>query len=330
MLLLVVVILLALGRREARAESPAIVRLRSSNPAFDERLDAELAALGFAVKGVDVGDAATDLAAIARANGAVASIRVSPGNLLELWVEPSQPGDPSTRETVRIDTRQGWDVAAIVALEGLRARLLEVRSGGRSAAVAASPSPPVSEPTPVSPSLATARRPWLWLHLAAAVDASPGGMSPAFDGFLEVRLEPRAWFSVGIFGAGTPLASSVEAPEGEALVRHAIVGFALDLQKQLSRVTVSLGAGGAFIPFFVEGRSPAAGYGAHDASADSLALLLRAAASVEVAPALRLRIAIAAGVTFPLVTISFADREEATWGRPFGLSTLGLEWGAIR
>ena len=113
-------------------------------------------------------------------------------------------------------------------------------------------------------------------------------------------------------------------------MRHAIAGAALDLQKQLPPFTLALGAGGAFVLFFVDGRAPAAGYGARDASADCVALFLRASASREVVPALRARIELFAGTTFPLATISFAERAEATWGRPFGLVTLGVEWGAIR
>ena len=74
--------------REAAADPATIVHVRSSNPALDKRLDAELSTLGFAVKVVDAGDPALDLETIARANGAVAGVRLDSGDAVELWAEP--------------------------------------------------------------------------------------------------------------------------------------------------------------------------------------------------------------------------------------------------
>lgn len=319
----ILAITLALGAGDAAAASGMIVRVRSADPSLDDRLDAELATLGFTVKPVDGAEPGTDLGEIARANGAVAALRVDPGDAVELWVEGRAPGDPPVRETIPADPRRRG-VAAVLALEALRAHLLQVQPGPANEPPRTSEPPPPSPPSPVP----SARR-WLWLQLAAGVDASPGGIAPAPELLFALRLEPRPWLSLGAFGAVTPLAARLDAPEGGALLRRAIVGAGIDLQKEFSRTTLAIGAGGALVLLFVEGTSPAAGYRARDAFTVTAGPLLRASASTALASSVRVRADLAAGATFPRTTITFADREGATWGRPFGLLTLGLEWGPL-
>jgi hypothetical protein len=57
--------------------------------------------------------------------------------------------------------------------------------------------------------------------------------------------------------------------------------------------------------------------------------VLRAGAAIEMTRALRLRAEVLGCLTFPQAVIRFAGREVADWGRPVGLLTLGLEWGAL-
>jgi hypothetical protein len=318
-------LIIAVAGVDAGAAPRTIARVRSANPSLDERIDAELATLGFAVKRVDAADPGADLGDIARANEAVAALRVEAGDAVEIWVEGRTPGDPPTRETIRPDGRRP-NVAAVLALEALRAHLLEVRPPLPSEPVRKTLAPPA--PSPMSEP-ATQRSRSLWFHLGAGADASPGGLPPGANLLLEVRLEARPWLSVAAFAAATPLATRLDAAEGGAFLRRAIAGAGIDLQKQLGRTTLSVGAGGAFLFLFVEGTSPAAGYGARDSSTVTLGPLLRSSAAIELVPPLRVRLELGVGVSFPRATISFADREEATWGRPFGLLTLGLEWGVL-
>ncbi len=289
-----------LPKEAAAADPPAtrtIVRVRSASPAIDERLDAELSTLGFAVKDVDAGDAAADLGAVARANGAVAAIRAAPDDAVELWVEGRNAGDPPSREMIRVDARRRGNVVTVLALEALRAHLLEVRPETPPAPIPApAPSPPpklveAPPPPPVAPP-----RPSLWIHLGAGTDASPGGLSPDFEALLEVRFEPRPWLSLDAFGTVTPLATRLEAAEGAALYRRAIAGLGLDLQKHVARVSVSVGAGGAFVTTLVQGTAPAAGFAARDQATVTLGPLVRAGASVELVHPLRAPVEIAAGV----------------------------------
>jgi hypothetical protein len=313
------------GRTAAAEEPPTIVHVRSSNAPLDKRLDAELGALGFTVSIVEPVDPSLDLEAVTRSHGGAAGIRVDSGDVVELWVLPTHAGDPPVHETVRVDAQRGWTAAAVSALESLRARLLEIRS-----APLLPPPPPSVEPAPAplpAPSSPPPPRRWLWLHLGAGIDASPGGSPPGADVLVEVRGEPCPWLSFGAFGAGTPLSAEIDAPEGRASVRRVLAGIALDAQGTLGPVTLAAGAGAALAPTFVHGTYAAPGFATRDSTSLSAAPVLRLSASFALAPPLRIRIALAGGATFPEATTTFGDHVVATWGRPFGLGTIGVEWG---
>ncbi|HEY2516522.1 MAG TPA: hypothetical protein VGI39_36885 [Polyangiaceae bacterium] len=311
--------LLLLSAQDAGADPAVIARVGSTHSPLDARLDAELTTLGFAVKDVDEGGGA-DLGAVARANGAVAAIRVNAEGAIELWVEPRGPEGAPVHEVVPIEARRGWDVAAVQALEALRAHLLRIREAPL----------PASPPPPPPPAALPPPRPWLWLRFGAGFDASPGGFGAAADLLLEVRAEPRPWLAFALFGAGTPLETRVDGPEGGATLRRGIAGGAVDLVQPWSRAALSLGVGGALVAMDTQGTTPTTGYAARDAQAWAAAPLLRGGASLRLAPFLRVRAEIVAGVTFPRLTLSFAGREAAAWGRPLGLFTLGVEWGVVR
>ena len=127
-----------------------------------------------------------------------------------------------------------------------------------------------------------------------------------------------------------PTTSRVASAEGAATVRRTLAGAALDAQLRLNRVTWSLGAGAALAVLSLRGEAPGAGYGATDASSVTVGPILRSGSSIALGPTLRARIELTAGATFPRAIVSFAGREVATWGRPFALATLGVEWGALR
>ncbi len=180
------------------------------------------------------------------------------------------------------------------ALEALRAHLLQIRSEPPPAPTTPSPPPdaPASNPPPAPlPSAASVGRPKLWLHVAAGVDASPGGIPPSVEALLEVRLEPVRWLSLAAFGAGTPAGAELDAPEGKATVHRILAGGAIDVQKHVARVSLAVGAGCALVPTFVQGAAPAAGYAARDTSSLTVAPLLRTSLSIAIAPVLRVRLA---------------------------------------
>jgi hypothetical protein len=69
----------------------------------------------------------------------------------------------------------------------------------------------------------------------------------------------------------------------------------------------------------------AAGFRGADDSVTAFAPLARGSFHVDLGARLRLRAALACGVTLPEVQVAFATRAVATWGRPFVLTSLALE-----
>jgi hypothetical protein len=321
--------LLLLLCADARGDQETIVRVRSSRAALDERLSAELSTLGLPVREIDPPDTSATLEEIARANGATAVVRVvEQDNAIELWVKARRRGEPAVHQAVPVDPRRGWNLAAVSALEILRADLLEVRDEPGPLPRQLPPDP--LPRAPEAPSTPPARAPWLWAHLAAGAQSSPGGLGVSSEVFGELRLEVPGWFDVAAFGAFSPVADQLTGPEGVAHVRHAIVGAASDARVRWRSVAASLGVGGVVGVFTMNGEALAPGYGGQSATIVTVGPLLRVCATLDVTPALRVRTAIGAGWTAPHAVILFAGRQVADWGQPFGLMTLGLELGVLQ
>ncbi len=303
-----------------------IVRVRSSKAALDERLSAELSTLGLSVREVGPIDPGASLEPLVRANGARAAVRVvEPDNVIELWVE-ARKGEAAIHQRVPMDPRRGWNVAAVSALEILRADLLEVRDGTPPPPPRPAPpsAPPRDGPEPPRPASPTPG-PSLWAHVAAGAQSSPGGLGVSTELLGELRLELASWLDVAALGTVSPIADQVTGPEGVARVRHSLVGGVADVRMRVQSVTASLGAGAMLGVFWMSAASVAPGYGGQDASLVTAGPWLRACASLDVTPAMRVRIEIGGGATLPHARIRFGGREVADWGQPFGLATLGLE-----
>jgi hypothetical protein len=319
-------LVLALLATESRADQGTIIRVRSSKGPLEERLSAELSTLGFEVKDVESKDPDADLEQIARANGASAAVRVNKDDTVELWAIVPRGTEPPIHEMIRIDPRRGWNLAAVSALEALRARLLRFHQD---------PSPPpnplpLQQAPALSPPAPRRRAPRLWVHVAGGAEASPGGLGPAGEILGEVRFEPQPWLDISAFGVFSPVPAMLNGPpEGVASSRHAIVGSAADAQLRLGGANAAVGLGGVVAIFSLSGHALAPGYAGQDASIVTAGPVLRTCASLEITPALRLRTELVGGITVPHAVIRFAGREVADWGNPFGLITLGLEWGTL-
>jgi hypothetical protein len=313
----------------ARCEREAIVRVRSSNSALDERLAAELSTLGLPVEEVDGSDPGAPLEQIARARGARAAVRVvEHENAIELWVEPRKEGAPPIHQNVPMDPRRGWNLAAVSALEILRADLLEVREAAAAPPRLQAPQPVLDDRHPAPP-LSPTRPALLWAHVAAGAESSPGGLGTSAEVLAELRLDALPWFDVAAFGAFDPAPAQIASAEGVASARHAIVGGAAEVRRRVVGATVSVGVGGVVALFWLKGEAPAPGYGGQSVSIATAGPLLRVCASLDVTPALRVRGEIGGGVTVPHAVVRFAGRQVADWGQPFGLITLGLELGLL-
>jgi hypothetical protein len=320
---LAVALVVSLLATRAWADEGTIVRVRSSSGPLDDRLSAELATLGFEVKEVVSNDPDADLAHIAQANRATAAVRVNGDDAVEVWASSPQGTEPPIHEVIRIDPRDGWNLAAVSALESLRAHLLRVHDERMPA-----PSQGRREEEPPRASAMPTSRPGIWVHVGGGAEASPGGLGPAAEILGELRLEPRSWLSVSALGVFGPVSVQVEGPEGVASVRHSMVGAAMDVQARMGVVTMSGGLGAALAIFSLSGQARSPGYGGRDDSITTLGPIVRSCISADVMRTLRLRTQVLVGVTFPHAVIHFAEREVADWGWPFALVTLGLEWGA--
>jgi hypothetical protein len=321
---LAILFALAGADAEARADGRTILRVRSPKGALEERVASELSALGFDVDDVEPKDPDADLGAIARAYGARAAIRVHGDDAIELWTSaPQEPGPPIS-ETIRIDPRLGWNLAAVSALEVLRAHLLAVPPSPPPAPAAAGAAPPSALDAP-APAIVAPKATRLWMQLAGGAEVSPGGLGPTPAILGEVRFEPQPWLGVGLFGVVPPVASAIQGPEGVASVRAWMIGAAGDAQMRAGAITASAGLGAVVAMFSFDAR-PAPGYGAESASIVTAGPVLRSCAAIEITRALRLRAGLLGGLTFPHAVIHFAGRAVADWGRPVGLLTLGLEW----
>lgn len=321
----------ALVAQDAEAQEDTIVYVRSSSGPLEERLAAELATLGFGVKDVESRDADVDLEQVAVANGGAAAVRVNRDGGIELWVGSPHGTEPPVHEVIGDDAGRRsnvtWNTTVVSALEELRAQLLRFRPGTVREPTRVPPTPVVSGTAvgpPATASSPSSRR--LWVQLAGGAEASAGGLGASGEILAEVRLEPRPWFDISAFGVFAPVPVQVEGPEGVASVHHGLAGAAADAQTRLAGAHLSAGLGAAVALFSLKGQ-PASGYAAESASIVTAGPVLRSCASIDVTTRLRLRAELLGGITAPHAVIRFAGREVADWGRPFGLLTLGLEWG---
>jgi hypothetical protein len=319
----VTALVLALLAGGAGAQHDTIERVRSTKGPLEERLSAELSTLGFDVKDVESKNPDADLEQVALAQGAAAAVRLQKDGSIELWVGSPHGTEPPLHETIGADARRDWNLTAVSALEALRAHLLRFRPRMREPLPVPAEPPVVSPPSVPSP--ATRR---LWLVLAGGAEASAGGLGTSAEIVAELRFEPRPWLDVSGFGVLGPFPAQLEGREGVASVRQELAGVAVDAQSRLAGAHVSLGLGAAIAELSMKGQ-PASGYAGEEASIVTAGPVLRSCASIDVTPVLRLRAELTGGVTAPHAVIRFAGREVAEWGRPFGLLTLGLEWGAL-
>lgn len=295
--------------------------------ALDARLTAELATLTLPVVVHELDAGAGELAKLADDAHALAAVRVTrDGTALELWQAqldgPSR--QPASLQTILIDPDSGWSVAALSALEALRARLLA--SPRREATARVAP-PAGSTPPRPRPRLA----PWLWLRAAIGAAYSPGGLGYHSQLLASLRVQPRSVLSASVFAALDLRSTTLREPEGAARVHTTLTGLVVEVVPLAQRhVTTALGAGAALAFLRVEGAAAEAGYVARAETIVGAGPVVRASAAARLANWYLLRVELLAAITTPRAVLRFADREVATWGRPFLLLTLGAEFGLVQ
>lgn len=170
----------------------------------------------------------------------------------------------------------------------------------------------------------------LWLELAGAVSGSPGELGAAIGAWGGARLALGPRWACSLFGV-IPLSSQqLSGVEGSARVASYLLGASTEAA-WLRRPRWQLGAGVGLAGSRTEMEGTAAsGYVGSGDAVYALSPLARVTARVQLAEGVWLSAGGLAGLAFPEVSVKFADRVAAHWGRPLLLATLGLELRTLR
>jgi hypothetical protein len=163
------------------------------------------------------------------------------------------------------------------------------------------------------------------IDVGAGLALSPGGMGPLAVLDLGLRVEvARVWSLAGL-GLIPVSRQSVRGAEGEALVSTYVVGGLLELEwARLGFGGFRSGLGAGATLSWMSGR-PASGFRRNDELVSVLSPLARTSFHADLARWLRLKSALAFGLTLPSVRVALDSREAASWGQPFVVASLAVE-----
>jgi hypothetical protein len=300
--------------------------------ALTARLAAEIRTIGFdvqevpppAVPGIEA------LEALGRPLSAIAVVRVLPlrAGGAEVWVVDRVTGKTVIRRVPgRLDAGRPDGLVALRAVELLRGSLLEIRlpSAPRGEvapppAVEAVVAADLATPPPTTPRLALAVYPGLAV--------SPGGLPALFGSQAQLALSSASGWG-GELSAFVPhVPARVSGPEGQARVDLFMAGAGGRWATRPGRrMGAHFGVGFTGLWLRMNGQSNAALYEGRQDVVAAVAPYARAAASVALTSWLRAGVQVMAGATVPWPAVSFADRRVASWGLPFGVAGVGLEFG---
>jgi hypothetical protein len=169
----------------------------------------------------------------------------------------------------------------------------------------------------------------LFAEFGPAIAVSPGGATPSFAAFASFRLQPSASWSVSALGilpfAGGAVESDTES--NEATLRSFMLGGMFDLHAAVAGVEISAGAGSAVL--ITRMRADFAAPMFKKVPVDDQvtgAILARAGVHFTIAPRIRFGARVLFGLAIPQLEVHLAD-DKATWGRPFVLAALTLDFG---
>lgn len=305
------------------------------------RLLDELVSLGITVE-VIPGDEG-DLAALARARGASAALRVTPSrDAVDLWIDsgldPADPAGAKLRvEGTEADRSDLAPVLALRAVELLRGRLIKVeRAEAPRPAPAPSPTgvpapdrrPPPPEPPAAHPPLRAAQgRVSLYLLPSVVVHPASGiSASGAALGGVRWMITPRIGGDLSALVSVVP--AVIEAPGGEARISGAVIGLGAWVALLDSTLPVATGFGAGLAAGFMnyDGEATASNVRGVDGTVPYALPYARWAFEWSALPPLGLRAEILAGIAAPRPVIRLAGREDdGLFGRPLVAFALGLQ-----
>jgi len=334
--------------REVAKERPGvvlIVRLAGDDRVV-ARVRAELASSGWPSVELtaDPRDTQASLSRLSSLVSAAAAIRVhADAGAIEVWVAAPPGSPPAAADTISAGGSRPDDrVLALRATEALRARGLRLERRPREEPAPESP-PPIETPLPkvVTPRTREPAVPGtpaplgdlrgLWLEVAPGAALGPGGLTPAIDAWTSIRFDRSAW-SAGALLLIPITDRRLAAPEGSAQLSLFMTGVFADLALLRGNVQVNAGVGIGTAISRMKGTARQ-GYESADDTVVAAAPFARASAHVEMGYGWRLIAGAMLGTGLPRISVYFADREVASWGRPyFFVGTLGvaaplLTWG---
>jgi hypothetical protein len=317
------------------------------------RVRVDLRAFGWRIIEVPIQDTATpheSLAQWASEYSAVAALRVDAalgqieihierpwGNVYEILRNEDGPIDAQilalrTTEALRAHGLDSGPAAARVAQDQTSSPA--PNQGVRSTAVSRSlvRAQALSTTTQTKPGnrAETTVQKGLWLQLAPATTASPGGLGIGFAALLGARFEISPRWSVAANGL-VPLTSRLaSAPEGSAHVATSLVGFAVEgTWLRHSHWFCTSGLGLALLWTVAEGWDAQTGYAKTYDTTSTTAPQFHLRTGLQLSRDWSAFGMLLGGVSFPEVRVLFADHEARTWGQPYTILSLGVELRTI-
>jgi hypothetical protein len=188
-------------------------------------------------------------------------------------------------------------------------------------------------PSEASPSQSTAAAGAgneLWLEFGSALSGGPGGLAASVDVWGSAHLDFGARWACSLLGVIPVVPPELEGTEGSARVARYLLGTAAEgtwLRTKAVRLGGGLGVWGSRTEMRGSGAS---GYVGGSDSVFALGPLARVVARARITDGLWLSASGLGGLSFPEVSVKFADRVAGRWGRPLLLITLGLELRTLR
>jgi hypothetical protein len=177
----------------------------------------------------------------------------------------------------------------------------------------------------------------IYIELGPAMAASASGTLPAWAAWANVRLQPSSLWSVSALGFVPFAGGTYEREQRTGYMRSVIVGLCADLHGAYRGIELSAGAGGAFLITNMRGETAEPGYQPRQAPTQRTGAVI-ARLGVQLSLSRRFRISgrgvFGFGIPELEVTVDPGDGgpEESlvppvTWGRPFVLAAIALEFG---
>jgi hypothetical protein len=169
----------------------------------------------------------------------------------------------------------------------------------------------------------------LFIEVGPAIGLSPRRSNFSVAAFANVRVQPSASWSISGFAFLPFLGGDVEyKPAGDANLRTFIFGGMFDLHAAVSGIDLSAGAGTALLITRMRADAADPNYESHQIPDEITgALLVRAGVHFSVAPHIRLGARVLFGLAVPQLELKVDDQVAATWGRPFALGVISVDFG---